>query len=393
VRGSYPNTVNPLLGGGPTGGYQAGSTFKLFTALAAVSKGLTLNTAIFAPQRVKTAYLDAPSDPAACDGAHWCPSNAGPADTGVQTMYSGWGMSVNTYWVQLEERIGAANAVAMAEKLGLTWHNDVDRRLATQYPNAWGSFTLGVADTTPLEMASAYATIAAQGVYCKPLPVLSVTRPDGADLTRSGGGVGSGGSGTGGGGGSAPVTLPVAAPSCSQVVSPEVAQGVADIARCTTGYGAATGSCGGGPTAPYEYGLVGRPVAGKTGTTDNQRAVWFIGFTPQLCAASFIADPDNIFHFAGGWQYYKNIYAVGNTLRISLAGAPVAYFTPPPASIVGSPQYVAAPPGASAGATAGRAAAGAVPATKPGLGAKPAPRFTPKPATKPGKPRRHGRRN
>jgi membrane carboxypeptidase/penicillin-binding protein len=166
---------------------------------------------------------------------------------------------------------------------------------------------------------------------------------------------------------------------------------VADIARCTTGYGAATGNCGGSPTAGYEYGLVGRPVAGKTGTTDNQRVVWFIGFTPQLCAASFVADPDNIFDFAGARQYYKNIRAVGNTLRAVLAGAPVQYFTPPPPSIVGA--LAATPPGAppavQAGSKTGKAAAGVVP-RKAGVVPRTA-GVVPATKPKPGRPVRHGR--
>src|SRR4029450_3931725 len=99
---------------------------------------------------------------------------------GVHAMWDGFGMSVNTYFVQLEEMVGAQRAVQMAQKLGLTWHTDVDKLMATpEKANGWGAFTLGVGDTTPLEMANGYATIAADGKYCQPTPVLSIVDSQG----------------------------------------------------------------------------------------------------------------------------------------------------------------------------------------------------------------------
>jgi membrane peptidoglycan carboxypeptidase len=307
VVGSYPNTVAPLLGGGQISGYQAGSTFKIFTMTAALDQGLPLNTPINSPLTVKTIYLTGDDDPSRCGGDYWCPHSASAAMVGVQTMWSGFGKSVNTYFVQLEERIGAANAVAMAEKLGLTWHNDVDQKLSQpENANRWGSFTLGTADTTPLEMANAYATLAADGLYCEASPVMSIADPDGRPVAAG-------------------------APNCHQVVRPEVARAAVDATRCTTGYGAATGGCGGWSTAPGVYGSVGRPVGGKTGTTDATRAAWFVGMTPDLAAASFIADPDNPFHVAGDWNSSKPINAVSGMLRLGLAGTPIKNFTAPSA--------------------------------------------------------------
>ena len=124
VLSSYPNTVAPLLGGGDMPGYQAGSTFKMFTMLAALDQGLPLNTPINSPLTVVTKY---PGGGGSTCGAYWCPHSASPAMVGVQNMWTGFGKSVNTYFVQLEERIGAENAVRMAEKLGLSWHTDIDR--------------------------------------------------------------------------------------------------------------------------------------------------------------------------------------------------------------------------------------------------------------------------
>jgi membrane peptidoglycan carboxypeptidase len=306
VKANYPRTVNMLLGGGDENGYQAGSTFKYFVLLAALEKGYPLSTTIYAPQRLMTRF--SASGPGSC-GGRWCPQNASGSDTGPQTIWSGWGKSVNTFWVQLEERVGPASAVRMAERLGLTWHNAVDERLASKHAKDWGSFTLGTAQTTPLEMAAAYATVAADGIFCKPLAANSIVGPDGKGV---------------------PVI-----PECTRAVSTAVARGAVDAMRCTTGYGAARGSCGGWSTAPRAYPTVGRPFAGKTGTTDDNRSAWFIGFTPQLIGAAFVANPDKPTDVAGGSRHDWPMTVVPAVMHEAMVGKPVRYFTPPPSSVVG----------------------------------------------------------
>jgi membrane peptidoglycan carboxypeptidase len=287
----------------------------MFTMLAALDRGMPLSTSYYSPSRLRSIYFTAWNDPKACGGGHWCPQNASRAMTGTQTMWSGFGKSVNTYFVQLEQKVGAGRAVRMAERLGLRWRTEIDRKQAQPgRANTWGAFTLGVADTTPMEMANAYATVAADGRYCQPLPVTSVKTADGAQVTHEG--------------------RPVAAPRCRQAVSVAAARAATDAARCVTGYGSARGSCGGWSTAPGVHGTVGRPVAGKTGTTDDTRAAWFVGFTPELAAASFVADPDNPFNPVGDWNSWKPIQSVSQTLRDGLRGQPVRRFTPPPRSIL-----------------------------------------------------------
>jgi membrane peptidoglycan carboxypeptidase len=317
VPSSYPNTVNPLLGGGDMPGYQAGSTFKWFVMLAALDAGMPLSTKIHAPRRYVSRYFG--SGPGTC-GGRWCPQNASGAMTGRQTMWSGFGKSVNTYFVQLQERVGAENAVRMAERLGLQWRGPVDQMMASpERASGWGAFTLGVSDTTPLEMAGAYAVGAADGRYCEPLPVLSVKDQDGREVTHSD---------------ADGEPVPVADPRCRQAVSKGVARAATDAARCPTGTRASRGSCGAWSTASQVAPIVGRPVAGKTGTTDNNRTAWFVGFTPELSVASFIADPDNPFHAVGGGNANKPILTTAQTLRDALAGQPVTRFRPPPRSIV-----------------------------------------------------------
>jgi membrane peptidoglycan carboxypeptidase len=316
LRGNYPNTVNPLLGGGDLPGYQAGSTFKLFTMLAALEQGMPLSTTINSPQRYRSIYKAGPDDPTRCGADWWCPVNASKAMSGRHTIWSGFGKSVNTFFVQLEQRVGADRAVRMAERLGLRWRTEIDRlQAAPEKARSWGAFTLGVADTTPLEMANAYATVAAEGRYCEPLPVASIATPDGATTNL--------------------------APRCHQEVTADIARGALDAARCVTGYQAAAGSCGGWSTASGVFRTVRRPVAGKSGTTDDNRTAWFIGMTPGLTAAGFIADPDNPFHAVGSANHDKPRESVASMMRDALAGTPVVGFTPPPPYIVGNPPKAA----------------------------------------------------
>jgi membrane peptidoglycan carboxypeptidase len=313
VRGNYPNTVNPLLGGGDMAGYQAGSTFKIFTLLAALDAGLPLSTSFYAPERYVSKYITSPGR-ATC-GSHWCPKNSSKSMTGTQTMWSGFGKSVNTYFVQLEQRVGADKAVAMAEKLGLKWRTAVDRKLATpEHAAGWGAFTLGVSDATPVEIANVFATVAAEGNYCEPLPVLSIRTPDGKEAVHRG--------------------RQIAAPRCHRVFSVQVARAATDAARCPTGYGSARGSCGGWGTSEMVYGTLGRPVAGKSGTTDNNKTAWFSGFTPQLAASAFVADPDNPEHYVGSGRSTISKYTVAETLRDALKGQPKKKFTPPSDKLV-----------------------------------------------------------
>lgn len=310
LRGNYPATVNPLLGGGNLPGYQAGSTFKLFTMLAALEKGMPLSTEINSPTRYQSKWKTEWNSPTRCNGLWWCPVNASPKMAGRHTMWGGFGKSVNTFFVQLEERVGPEAAVRMAERLGLRWHTDIDRIQASPAKaRTWGAFTLGVADTTPLEMAGAYATVAADGKYCAPLPVISVVSTDGSQAKP--------------------------APACEQVISADVARAALDAARCVTGYQAATGDCRGSGTAPGVYKVVGRPVAGKTGTTDDSRAIWFIGMTPGLTAAGFIADPDNPFRAVASEDRVKPRESVAYLLRDALMGTPALGFTAPSTQLVG----------------------------------------------------------
>jgi membrane peptidoglycan carboxypeptidase len=318
MKSSYPNTVNMLLGGGDLPGYQAGSTFKMFTMLAALNAGIPLSTAFDSPFKYVSIYPDGSGGKNDC-GGRWCPTNASGAMTGHHAMWAGFGMSVNTYFVQLEQKVGAERVVRMAERLGMKWRTEVDRRQASPAEaNKWGAFTLGVSDATPLEMANAYATVAADGRYCQDMPVLSINRPDGqpAIFTTAGG-----------------ARVEVAEPRCRRAFSPDVARAATDAARCPVGDKPAKGSCGSFATADSVRGTVGRPVAGKTGTTDDTRAAWFVGYTPDLAAAAFVADPDSPANAVGDGMSDIPVSSVAGTLHDALEGKPTRQFSPPSEAI------------------------------------------------------------
>ncbi|WP_433825902.1 transglycosylase domain-containing protein [Actinoplanes sp. CA-015351] len=269
IRGSYPNTTNPLLsGGGDITGYQAGSVMKIFTLVAALEKKLPLAYTIKAEKRYESKYIINRNNPSACRGTHfWCPSNSGGGGEGIYNMWTGFGNSINTYFVPLEERVGAENVVGVAKRFGIQFRAAKDAEFASPgYAHQWGAFTLGVSATTPLDMANAYATLAADGKYCPPTPIEQIVTRDGdkLDVGRS---------------------------LCTQATSPDVARAAVDAARCPVGDSALLGNCG-GSTAPDTRWVVGHPVFGKTGTTDKDKTASLVAGTTSLVVAGYLVNPD-----------------------------------------------------------------------------------------------------
>ncbi|MEU8264415.1 transglycosylase domain-containing protein [Micromonospora sp. NPDC048999] len=310
-QANRPNTVNPLISGGASvAGYQAGSTFKMFTMLAALEAGKPLATGFDAPSRLPTRYA---SDADGNCGGKWCPANANPQwMDGYRMMWDGFGRSVNTYFVWLAEQVGEDKVVEMAQRLGITFRAGSDAAFAENNADNWGSFTLGVAATTPLDLANAYATVAAEGTYCTPLPVISVTAANGDKVD-------------------------VGQPSCKQVLDPDVARAATDAARCPVGQQSAYGQCNGG-TATGVNQIVGRPVAGKTGSSEQNATETFVAFTPQVAVAGIAADPDDPTDLVGSAVQSKVIDAVARVIRKAVDGKPVQDFTAPSQELAGDPQ-------------------------------------------------------
>ncbi|MEH0844320.1 transglycosylase domain-containing protein [Micromonospora sp. CPCC 205711] len=300
---NYPNTVNQLVAGGNgIEGYQAGSTFKLFTLLAALESGLPLETGFVTPSRILTRFpVD---DGAASCGGRWCPANATPEwMDGYRTMWNAFGRSVNTYFAWLTERVGADRVVEMAERLGVQFRAEDDAQLARYGARDWGAFTLGVSSTTPLDLANAYATVAAEGTWCAPLPVMSITDSSGREVAAG-------------------------RPDCRQVVDTDVARAAADAARCPVGDQSMYRGCDGG-TAEKLRPRLGRPVAGKTGSSERNETESVVAFTPQLAVAQIAANPDDPRDAVGAAVQARMVDAVGRILATALADQPVRDFVPP----------------------------------------------------------------
>ncbi|MEU7612822.1 transglycosylase domain-containing protein [Micromonospora sp. NPDC049204] len=271
IRGNYPATVNPLLtGGNGITGYQAGSTFKIFTIVAALEKGIPLSYTINAPQKFESEYIVERGSDAACPGTNkYCPTNSGLKAGGVQNMWSAFAQSINTYFVPLQQQVGAENVVDAAKRLGINFGVSKENDWANDKAAAhdWGAFTLGVSSVTPLDLANSYATLAADGKYCEPIPVQEIKDPDGNKLD-------------------------IANPRCEKRFSTEVARAAVDAARCPVGDNSSTSKCGSSRTAAVVKGIVDAPVAGKSGTTDSEKTAALVAMTKQYAVAGIMADPD-----------------------------------------------------------------------------------------------------
>jgi len=280
LRGTYPNTTNPLIsGGGDIAGYQAGSVFKIFTMIAALEEGLPLSYSLNAPFRVTTRFPVEAGGSASC-GNRWCPVNFSTSVSGRHNMWTGFGRSVNTYFAQLIEEVGPTRAVSVAKRLGIKFRasgnpeNPQDAQFAEEpLSNSWGSFTLGVSSTTPLDLAGAFAAIAAEGRYCEPIPVEEIRTPNGD-------------------------TLDVASPRCARAIDQDVARAAIDAGRCVVGIQSTYGRCEGG-TETFDAGtglptsqVVNAPFFGKTGTTDGERSASLVLSSSTLAVAGMLADPD-----------------------------------------------------------------------------------------------------
>jgi penicillin-binding protein 1A len=153
--------------------------------------------------------------------------------------------SINTVYAQLIQEVGPQKAIDMARTLGITGP-------LKPFPSA----VLGSNEISVLDMASAYSTFAADGMHADPVFVTEVTRADGSVLYRR------------------PSTLHRAIPT--------------DVARGVTGILTQVVQRGTGAAAQ----LGARPVAGKTGTANEWRDAWFVGYTPDLVTAVWVGFPE-----------------------------------------------------------------------------------------------------
>jgi penicillin-binding protein 1A len=219
-----------------SGARQPGSTFKTIALATAVSEGLNPFT---------TSYLSAPFYYAPLK---WNVQTYEHTYAGVESLASATIQSDNTVYARLALDVGPQNIVDMARKLGI--------RTSALTPDP--AIALGAESVTPLEEASAYATLAAGGIYSKPMAITKVVLPDGKADTTAGWGK-----------------------ARRQRVIPDwVASTVTQVLEENMLYGTGRGAH-----------VSGRTDAGKTGTTDNYADAWFSGYTPRLEATVWIGFP------------------------------------------------------------------------------------------------------
>ncbi len=254
-------------GGGA--GVSAGSTFKVFTLAAALDQGIPVSTSINSPETMSVSGYPAcnytgtfqgkkyDNDP--LGGGSWpSVSNAGDSEAGTFNLKTGTWHSVNTFYAQLEKRVGLCNSVKMAEKFGM---KKADGNPLVAFP----SQVLGTNDIDMVHLAAAYAGFAARGKYCAPISVTEVVDSEGKK-----------------------VKLPKQ--DCRQAVDEAVADKVNSILKGVLTQGTAKGRG------------IGRPAAAKTGTCEAHTCAVFAGMTPNLAAATAYWD------FRGPWQY--KVYGV-----------------------------------------------------------------------------------
>jgi len=214
---------------------QPGSAFKPFIYVTALANGFTADRVL---EDTPVVFEIRGSKP-------WKPKNYDGKFRGPIRLRQAVEQSVNVPAAKTIAELGADRVVEYAKRMGIT---------SPLQPHL--SLALGTADVTPLEMASAYGVLANLGVRVRPVAIRKVVDADGRVLYES-------------------------YPEREVALPPAVAYLMTDILKgvITRGTGRAA--------------ALGRPAAGKTGTTDDYRNAWFIGYTPHLVTAVWVGNDDN----------------------------------------------------------------------------------------------------
>jgi penicillin-binding protein 1A len=261
------------------GGRQAGSAFKVFTLMAALEAGYSPDDSVLGagPCVIPNPGSREP----------WTPANVEGEAPGVLSVTDATVHSVNCAYARLISLIGPEHVVDVAKRMGIT---------APLHP--YLSLTLGTEPVSPLEMASAYGTLAADGERHAPFFVDDVVDAQGKVVFKT-------------------------EPKGERVVTAQNARTETSVLTQVVQRGTGTAA-----------GVPGWTVAGKTGTTDEHTNAWFVGYTPTLATAVWMGNPDADVPMrnVGGITVYGGTYPARIWKQYmvgALAGTPPVGFPPP----------------------------------------------------------------
>ncbi len=243
---------------------QIGSTFKPFLYATAIdqlklSPCDSLPDALYCIEPMKHGNVDA-----------WCPKNSGDKYGRTRTLKNALANSVNTVSARLMDLVGPRPVINLARKMGIT-----------SYLPAVPSIALGTPDISLFEMVGAYSTFVNQGIYVKPVMITRIEDKNGRALYE-------------------------VVPETQDVLSEEAAYVTVNLMQgvTTAGSGARLRHAGLEKTNYiYEKVVTGypyifeNPIAGKTGTTQNQSDGWFMGMVPNLATGVWVGGEDRAIHF------------------------------------------------------------------------------------------------
>ena len=259
----YNYTVNSALGG--TGGFQPGSTFKPFSLAQWIRAGNGVNAVIDATDlKYPAGYLwhtkcrkdDTTANPGVPEGEPWTFHNAEQGWQRKLTVNEGIYNSVNSALYAMDSYLDLCGVGDIAADLGVKYQTaDLEmKRIPTEESLA---SLIGAYPVTPMAMANAFAAFAAEGKYCEPKAISSVTSRKGKKM-------------------------PIPETTCEQALDPNTARGVNFVLRNVLVRGSG-----------YQRGIgLENRSAAKTGTTDNSTQTWMIGYTKGISTASWVGNVD-----------------------------------------------------------------------------------------------------
>lgn len=266
---------------GSSSGFQIGSTGKVFNVVTALKQGLNSGTTIVAPpDGTKYSSSRLGGGPCGVWSAPYGPYNAEENESGAMSLQHATALSVNTAFLALGARVGICNIKSTMKDMGL------HKADGTDYGTTPSALILGAQEASPLTLAASYATLPAGGIYCEPRPIESIRAFDGTRYS-------------------------VKFQPCRRAIEPQIALDTTRILQTvlTSGTGRGLG--------------IGRPAAGKTGTSDESVHTWFAGYTPQRSAAVWVGNAKR-YRSINGFNGHGHVYGAtiaGPLWRTTLSAA------------------------------------------------------------------------